>query len=220
MAGKKKDELSDGNIYAQTLEDIRRTSSVMGKIVIFLSSVLILALAVIFYQALTKEKNEPSFFAVDAQGKLTKLEPVNREIGMEAVSNFTTELIQKSFTMNYRNYKEVMSSVAPMYSSGAFVSYREGMENGDTSIVGTLTSQKLSVETIVIAKRLIQKTTVKNRAAWIVEADANRTFFSQGSQKTIPVTYRITLVRESSMVTPHMLVAYSIVEMARPSVSR
>lgn len=218
MAKRERTDLGiDGtSIIGQTLQEDKRTKVLLGKLLgLSVIGNIIAAVGVVMLVA-SKEPPIVNNYAVDAQGRLTKLEPVNRPLGITAVADFTTRAIQKAFTMNYRNYKEAMSDVAPMFSSGAFTSYRKGMEDGDTSIVGTLTKQNLAVETLVTAKRLIQKTTVAGRAAWILEVDANRTFFSSGAQKTVPVTYRLTVVRENSLVTPDMLVIYALVERARP----
>lgn len=207
--------LNDQSVYGQTILEHRRTNAFMGKIIIGLGA-LCFGLAVTLFVFIAKQP-EPivNNYAVDAEGRITKLEPLNVPIGIERVSAFTSETIRKAFTMNYRDAEDVMGENVSRFSSGAFSDYRKLMTDGSNSIVGVLKANNAAVETVPLAMRLQQTTEVKGRYAWIIEIDVNRTFFSGASQKTTPFTYVVTVVRESSLVTPRQLVVYSLIERAR-----
>lgn len=212
--------INDQSVFGQMYLERQRTNVLLGKIIVFLAAVCIGLLVTLFVFIAKQPQPIVNNYAVDAEGRITKLEPVNVPIGIDRVSRFSSETIQKVFTMNYRNYDEVMGENAGRFSSGAFRDYRRLMTDGENSIVGVLKSNSASVETIPLAMRLIQQTKVKGRHAWVVEVDVNRTFFTGASQQTKPFTYVLTIVRESSLVTPNQLVVYSLIERARTANGR
>ncbi|HEY6436740.1 MAG TPA: DotI/IcmL/TraM family protein [Ignavibacteriaceae bacterium] len=152
---------------------------------------------------------QTAYVAVDAEGRLTKLEPINTPaLTDEQVRNFVRDAVTESFTFNYMDLDQRTAAASKFYSDKGYSSYMGSIKT--SGLKEQILDKRLLVKTVVDGSPVIQdKGVYGGRYVWTVTVDVVRTLTDRVKSQDSLVTYTFYMYRVPSTEKASQIAIYN-----------
>lgn len=142
------------------------------------------------------------YFTTDSQGGIREIVALSRPVqGVEEVLNWTTQVVTKSYSMNFANYAQQLDDLKPNFTDSGWLGYQQALTRAgfvdsmlNNQYVTTAVPQKAPV---VVAQGL-----VNGVYGWRLQVPLIVTFQSASSQSSQTINVEVTVVRRPEIENP------------------
>lgn len=160
---------------------------------------LVFAINVILAGAIVYQVTHPAkprYFAVTADGRLIKINPLSQPVVDDAfVEQWTANAVRKTFMLDYIHWKAQLQDASGNYTTQGWHSFLVALQQSND--LTTLMHYKMVADAeLTAAPQVVRKSVVDGEYAWNVQLPILVTFSGHGKTISMPLEVTVIVLRQ------------------------
>ena len=173
---------------------------------IIFGTMALLAVSIALNIFLATRPVKDRFFAVDPEGGIRQVEPLDRPIqSTSEVLNWSADALTKAFTLSFANYPQQLGEYKLNFTEDGWVGYQEALKRN--KVLDTIVTQQFVTNVVPTGSPIIltQGIVGGNRYGWKIQMPILITWESASIKKSDPMTIEAVIVRRDPSENPRGL---------------